>query len=50
MAIDILKALIKKGESDIIKQIFNSTIKKWQNKILKGLQEVNENEILGILS
>ncbi|MCM8783301.1 MAG: nucleotidyltransferase domain-containing protein [Candidatus Omnitrophica bacterium] len=49
-AIDILKALIRKGDIAIIQRIFNSMIPKWQKKIIKGLQEVKEKEILEILT
>jgi hypothetical protein len=41
-AIDILKALIKKGEEANVKHIFNSMIPKWQKKVIKGLQETRE--------
>jgi len=50
IAIEILKSLIYKGESSITKQIFNSIPQKWQKKVIKGLQEVKEKEILGILT
>ncbi len=49
-AIKILKALIDKGESSIIRNIFNSVPQKWQKKIIKGLKEADEEEILDILS
>jgi hypothetical protein len=48
-ALDILKALIDKEESSVIRNVFNSTPQKWQKKIIKGLEESNENEILGVL-
>ncbi|MBL7131629.1 MAG: hypothetical protein ISS45_09565 [Candidatus Omnitrophica bacterium] len=47
--ISILKALINKGETDVIRRIFNSTPQKWQKKIIKGLEETKERKILGIL-
>lgn len=47
-AIKILKALIDKGESDAVKSIFDSAPQKWRMKIIKGLQETNEKEILRI--
>lgn len=50
IAIEILKSLIDKGESSIIKQVFNSIPQKWQKKVLKGLEEVKEEGILNILS
>jgi len=49
IAIEILKALIKKDESSIIKKVFNSVPKKWQARIIKGIKMSNEAEILEIL-
>lgn len=40
--IQILRALINKGEAATIKHIFASMIPKWQKKILKGLEESKE--------
>lgn len=48
-AIEILRALINKGEAVTIKHVFNAMIPKWQKRILKGLEESKEKEILGIL-
>lgn len=49
IAIEILKSLIDKGESSIIKRVFNSIPKKWQGRIIKGLQTAKEPEILKVL-
>jgi hypothetical protein len=49
-AVEILRALIDKGEAVVIKDIFDSTPQKWQKKIIKGLVETHEKEILDILS
>jgi hypothetical protein len=49
-AIEILKALISKGEVHIIKNVFRSVHRKWQNKILKGLKEAGEKDIEEILA
>lgn len=49
-AIKILKALIDKGEEASIKQVFNSMIPKWQRKVMKGLEEAKEKEILNLLT
>jgi hypothetical protein len=49
IAIEILKSLIEKGESSIIKQVFNSVPKKWQNRIIKGLSKREDKDILAIL-
>ncbi len=48
-AIEILRALINKGDSEIIRQVFNSIPQKWQSKIIKGLKEAEDNEILLVL-
>lgn len=48
-AVEILRALINKSESVTIKHIFNSLIPKWQKKIIKGLRDMKEKEILKIL-
>ena len=48
-AIEILKALIDKGELAVIKQVLNSIPLKWQKKITKGLEEIKEDKILGLL-
>ncbi|MEW5757939.1 MAG: GSU2403 family nucleotidyltransferase fold protein [Candidatus Omnitrophota bacterium] len=48
-AIEVLKALINKGESDTIKQVFDSMPKKWQNKIVNGLDKNQDKNILIIL-
>ena len=48
-AIEILKALFNKGETRIVKSIFNSMPKKWQKKILDNLKSIGEQEIAKIL-
>lgn len=48
-AIEILNALVNKGESAVIKQVFNSIPLKWQKKIIKGLEGIEEDKILGLL-
>jgi hypothetical protein len=47
-AIEILKALIDKGEIDALRKVFNSLIPKWQKKVLRGLEKISEREILEI--
>lgn len=49
-AIALLKALIDKGEGDVIKDVFNSMHYKWQNRIIRGLEKAKEKEILDILT
>lgn len=48
-AIGILKALVDKGEADVIKKVFDSVPQKWQKKILIGLDEIKDKDILGVL-
>lgn len=48
-AVEILRALINKGEAVTIKRVFNSMIPKWQKKVMKGLEEAKEKEILYVL-
>lgn len=48
-AIEILNALITKGEAAIIKRVFNSMIPKWQKKVIDGLKDAQEKDILSIL-
>lgn len=49
-AIEVLKALIKKGDMVIIQKVFNSVPQKWQKKIMKGLEKAREKEILEVFS
>ncbi|MFC1708761.1 GSU2403 family nucleotidyltransferase fold protein [Candidatus Omnitrophota bacterium] len=46
----VLKALLDKGESAIIKMQFSSMLPKWQKKVLRGLNEIEESELLNLLS
>lgn len=48
-AIEIIKALMEKGEGTLIRDIFNSMLNKWKNKITRGLKNLNEKEILSLL-
>jgi hypothetical protein len=48
-AIKVLNALIQKGEVDMIKKVFNSIPQKWQGKVIKGLEEAREKELLNLL-
>lgn len=48
-AIKILKALIEKREIGIVKKSFNSISQKWRKKIINGLEEMDEVEILAML-
>ena len=49
-AIEILRALITKGEAVTIKHVFDAMIPKWQKKVIKGLEGAEEKEILDILT
>jgi len=49
IAIEILHALIKKGDVPTVKRVFNSIPQKWQKKILKGLDDLTDREIIDIL-
>jgi len=45
-AVKILKSLIENGEISVIKNVFDSVPQKWQKKIIKGLEEAKEKNIL----
>ena len=49
-AVAILKALINKGDTAVVRQVFDSVPQKWQKKILKGLKEAKEKDILSMLT
>jgi len=49
IAIEILKSLMNKGESSVIKQVFDSIPQKWQKKVIRGLSKSEDKEILAIL-
>ena len=48
-AVEIISALINKGEVVAIRRVFDSMIPKWQKKVIKGLEEAQENKIVDIL-
>ena len=48
-AIQILKALISKGEEKLIKFEFDNIPKKWQSKIMNGLDKNDDKDILRVL-
>lgn len=48
-AIHVLNALIKKGEGETIRRLFNSMPQKWERRILRVLEELKETDILNIL-
>jgi len=49
IAIEVLKSLIDKGETSIIRQVFTSIPKKWQARVIKGLNRSEDKDILAAL-
>ncbi len=49
IAIEILKSLIDKGESFVIKQVFDTIPRKWQVKVIRGLNKNGDKYILTVL-
>jgi hypothetical protein len=49
IAIEILKSLIEKGESSIVKDVFDSVPKKWQARVIRGLSKSEDKDILTVL-
>ena len=49
IAIEVLKALVKKGEINIIKDVFSSIPGKWQAKIRTGLEKSRDKELASAL-
>lgn len=50
IAVEILKALVGRGETDVMIKVFESVPTKWQAKIEKGLKEAGESSILEALA
>ena len=48
-AIMLLRALIRKGDSKIIRSLFDSIPLRWQKSVLMGLQNVEHKDILSLL-
>lgn len=49
MAVDLLEALIAKGDQAIVKKVFDSVPSKWQAKIVVGLDKDVHRRILAVL-
>jgi len=49
-AVEILRALISKGDAAVVRQVFDSVPQNWQKKIKQGLEEAKEKEILSMLT
>lgn len=48
-ALRILKAVLDKEESAVIKRIFNSMLPKWREKVTQGLKKIGEPDLLRLL-
>ena len=48
-AVMLLRALISKGDAVLVRSVFDSALPSWRKNILKGLQNVEERDILRIL-
>ncbi|MEW6075795.1 MAG: GSU2403 family nucleotidyltransferase fold protein [Candidatus Omnitrophota bacterium] len=48
-AVEILRALINKGDTTLLRHVFNSMLPKWQKKVIAGLEETKEKELLSLL-
>ena len=48
-AIKILRALISKDEATTVRRVFDSLDPKWQKKVMTGLEEAKEGDVLKIL-
>ena len=46
----ILNALIEKGETKNIKNVFDSMARKWQNKIMKSIKELDDERLSAIFA
>jgi hypothetical protein len=49
-AVMLLRALISKGEVALIRSVLDSTVPSWRKSILKGLQNVEDKDILKVLT
>lgn len=49
-ALTVLRAMIEKGEGRIIRKTFGSIPKKWQDKIIDGLDQTDEADILKLIT
>lgn len=48
-AMNVINALIAKGEKSALQRSFNSVPDRWQDMIIKGLKTGNENDIAEML-
>jgi hypothetical protein len=49
MGVRLLNDLIDKGDSGIINRVFNAAPVKWRKEILRGLDPLEDREILSLL-
>lgn len=49
MAVDILESIVKSGEANSIKKVFNSLPSKWRGYIITSLKQVDEDSLLEVL-
>ena len=49
-AIQILEALVSKGEEKDLRRVFDKIPKKWQSKIINGLDRKNDKDLLQVLT
>jgi hypothetical protein len=47
-AIQILKALMDKGQQDFVRTVYDSTPRRWQTKIKKALTKFQDKDILSV--
>jgi hypothetical protein len=48
-AVMLLRTLIRKGDSKVIKSVFDSMPSRWQKSVLKGLARAEDRPILSVL-
>jgi hypothetical protein len=49
-AVKILKALFAKDETAVVREVFDSMPRKWQAKVVSGLERADEEDILRIIT
>jgi hypothetical protein len=49
MAVDVLRALMAKGDSAVVKKIYTTAPVKWQKKILDSLKESGDGDLVKLL-
>lgn len=49
-AVMLLRVLIRKGDTPLIRSVFEATLPAWRKTILKGLQDLEDKDILKVLA